>query len=336
MKHSLRITILLLALVWALAWIASGRGGAPQSAADDSAPPEEDAAPEEIAAPGAHDSAQTLRVSIGGAVQEMDMGTYLLGVLRAEMPASFEIEALKAQAIAARTYTRYRMENGGSANHPEADACDNINCCKAYQSAEEAAAGWGAEASRYEAKLARAVAETDGEVLLYDGRPILAVFFSSAGGSTQGAGDVWMSDLPYLQSVESPEDETLVPNYYSVSRFSAQEVKNAVLARYPQADFSGSAAGWIDAIERNEAGYVASVRIGGVQLRGNDLRMLLSLRSPCFTVEYEDGTFTFRVTGYGHGVGMSQYGANAMAQQGYTAEEIASHYFSGASVGYCE
>ena len=262
------------------------------------------------------------------------MGTYLLGVLRAEMPASFEEEALKAQAIAARTYTLYRIRGGGSANHPDADACDDHTCCKAYLSAEQAAANWGSMAVYYEEKLARAVSETDGEVILYDGAPILAVFFSSADGSTQGAGDVWMNDLPYLQKVDSPETEELVPNYYSVATFTAAEFKSLVLAAKPDADLSGSPEGWIRDIVRNDSDYVASVTVGGVKLRGNDLRTILSLRSPSFTVECKDNAFTFHVTGYGHGVGMSQYGANILAKQGLSAEEIVQHYFSNTTIGY--
>ncbi len=262
------------------------------------------------------------------------MGTYLLGVLRAEMPASFEEEALKAQAIAARTYTLYRIRGGGSANHPDADACDDHTCCKAYINAEQAAANWGSMAVYYEEKLARAVSETDGEVILYDGAPILAVFFSSADGSTQGAGDVWMNDLPYLQKVDSPETEELVPNYYSVATFTAAEFKSLILAAKPDADLSGSPEGWIRDIVRNDSDYVASVTVGGVKLRGNDLRTILSLRSPSFTVEYKNNAFTFHVTGYGHGVGMSQYGANILAKQGLSAEEIVQHYFSNTTVGY--
>ena len=262
------------------------------------------------------------------------MGTYLLGVLRAEMPASFEEEALKAQAIAARTYTLYRIRGGGSANHPDADACDDHTCCKAYLSAEQAAANWGSMAIYYEEKLARAVSETDGEVILYDGAPILAVFFSSADGSTQGAGDVWLNDLPYLQKVSSPETEELVPNYYSVSTFTAAEFKSLFLAAKPDADLSGNPDGWIRDIVRNASDYVASVTVGGIKLRGNDLRTILSLRSPSFTVAYKDGSFTFHVTGYGHGVGMSQYGANILAKQGLSAEEIVQHYFSNTTVGY--
>ena len=270
LKQLLRITILLIGLIWILAWAAAGRFDDTPNTQDGSESPLPSG---EIAAPGERDSAKTLRVQIQGEVQEMDMGTYLLGVLRAEMPASFEEEALKAQAIAARTYTLYRIRGGGSANHPDADACDDHTCCKAYINAEQAAANWGSMAVYYEEKLARAVSETDGEVILYDGAPILAVFFSSADGSTQGAGDVWMNDLPYLT-------------------------------------------------------------VGGVKLRGNDLRTILSLRSPSFTVEYKDNAFTFHVTGYGHGVGMSQYGANILAKQGLSAEEIVQHYFSNTTVGY--
>ena len=331
LKQLLRITILLIGLIWILAWAAAGRFDDTPNTQDGSESPPTSG---EIAAPGERDSAKTLRVQIQGEVQEMDMGTYLLGVLRAEMPASFEEEALKAQAIAARTYTLYRIRGGGSANHPNADACDDHTCCKAYLSAEQAASNWGSMAVYYEEKLARAVSETDGEVLLYDGVPILAVFFSSADGSTQGAGDVWMSDLPYLQSVSSPENEELVPNYYSTASFTAGEFRSLILQSYPDADLSGDAGTWVRDIMRNDSDYVASVTVGGIKMRGNDLRTALSLRSPSFTVEYKDNTFTFHVTGYGHGVGMSQYGANALAKEGYSAEEIVQHYFSGAAVGY--
>ena len=303
LKQLLRITIVLIGLIWILAWAAAGRFDDTPNTQDGSESPLPSG---EIAAPGERDSAKTLRVQIQGEVQEMDMGTYTL----------------------------YRIRGGGSANHPDADACDDHTCCKAYLSAEQAAANWGSMAVYYEEKLARAVSETDGEVILYDGAPILAVFFSSADGSTQGAGDVWMNDLPYLQKVDSPETEELVPNYYSVATFTAAEFKSLILAAKPDADLSGSPEGWIRDIVRNDSDYVASVTVGGVKLRGNDLRTILSLRSPSFTVEYKDNAFTFHVTGYGHGVGMSQYGANILAKQGLSAEEIVQHYFSNTTVGY--
>ncbi len=334
LKHYLRLLILLLGLFWILAWAAAGHGTEVTEAAPEGEVDSPPASTADSVSPGERDSARTLRVLHGGEITEMDMGTYLLGVLRAEMPASFEEEALKAQAIAARTYTLYRIRGGGSVNHPDADACDDITCCKAYKTATQAAEDWGGMAVYYEEKLARAVSETDGEIILYDGAPILAVFFSSADGSTQGAGDVWLTDLPYLQKADSPENEELVPNYYSVAVFSASELKALLLAAQPDCDLSGSPEGWIRDIVRNESDYVSSITVGGVKLRGNDLRMILSLRSPSFTVSFADGTFTFHVTGYGHGVGMSQYGANTLAKQGFTAEEIVGHYFSGTSIGY--
>jgi len=329
MKHDMRMLLLPLLLLWGLAWVAAGRSGV----LPDAVPPEEAAAEARAEAARRSDRETSLRVLRGGTAEEMSMDDYLTGVLRAEMPASFEEEALKAQAIAARTYTLYKMAHGPIANHPDADACDDINCCKAFQSAEDAAADWGGMALYYEEKLRRAVTETDGQVIRYDGEPILAVFCSSTNGHTQNAGAVWQSDLPYLQSVSSPEDETLVPNYYSVATFSADELRALVRAARPDADFSGAPEGWITDVERNDAGFVTTLRVGGAALRGNELRSILSLRSPSFSVETDGGTFTFRVTGYGHGVGMSQYGANALAKQGMSAEEILTHYFSGAVVG---
>lgn len=326
MKHYIRMFVLLFALLWVLAWSAARQAKGAEKG-------EETPIAQSLEQPADADAARMLRVLHGGEIEEMSMENYLRGVLRAEMPASFEFEALKAQAIAARTYTLYRMQFGEIAAHPDADACDNINCCKAYMTAETASEGWGDMAVYYEEKIDRAVSETDGQVVLYGGEPILAVFCSSVGGGTQNAGAVWMSDLPYLQSVSSPESEELVPNYYSVVTFSAEEFKALVRGRYPNADFSGSCGSWIGGIERNDAGYVTSVRVGGVRMRGNDLRAVLSLRSPCFTIEIKDSAFTFRVTGYGHGVGMSQYGANALAKSGAGCEEILTHYYTGTAIG---
>ena len=325
MKHQIRMAALLLAALWSLAWSAAGRAPEPRTAQESEEITQQTAA-------ATADAQRTLRILHGGAVEEMDMRAYLIGVLRAEMPASFELEALKAQAIAARTYTLYKMRGGPIAAHPDADACDDITCCKAYCTAEQAAAQWGERAAEYEDKLARAVDETDAQVVCYGGEPILAVFCSSTNGHTQNAGAVWSHDLPYLQSVTSPEREELVPNYYSMETFAAEDFRERILAAYPAAQLSSAATGWITDIARSEAGFVTSLSVGGVRLRGNELRTLLGLRSPAFTVEAADDALTFRVTGYGHGVGMSQYGANILAQQGMSCTEILEHYFTGATV----
>ena len=283
--------------------------------------------------PGEADSAVTIRVKLGDAVQEMDLDTYLQGVLRAEMPASFEEEALKAQAVAARTETLYKVENGPVANHPEADICDDVNCCQAFLPAETAEKNWGKQAKKYAAKIAAAVRETDGMVILYEDEPILAAFFSSASGRTNPSGDVWVNDLPYLRSVQSPEGENEVPNYYSVASFSPEEFREIFLAAHPEADLDGAPEDWISAAERSDSDMVLSIVIGGVKVKGTEVRALFSLRSAAFTVAAEEGEIVFRVTGYGHGVGMSQYGANVMAAEGSTWREILEWYYTGVTIG---
>ena len=331
MQKSIAISLVLIFLLFFLPWLWSGaeRGESltdPPSAGDTADTGEE--IPQ-----GEHDSARILRILLGDEVVEMTMADYLAGVVRAEMPASFEEEALKAQAVAARTYTLYKMEGGGSANHPEADACDDINCCKAYKSREDAARDWGMAAAVYEEKIQRAVAETDGEVILYDSQPVLAVFHSSSAGVTRPSGEVWQQDLPYLQSVSSPEGEDTVPNYHTTVSFSLTEFKALFISHYPTANLSGSPANWFTNIQQTENGSVLSLQVGGISVAGTELRTLLGLRSAAFTISFAEDTVEFSVTGYGHGVGMSQYGANVLAQEGKTYVEILTHYYTGTTVG---
>lgn len=278
------------------------------------------------------DRERLLRIKRGETVEQMDMQTYLLGVLRAEMPAAFEEEALKAQAVAARTFTVYHMENGGMAAHPDADACDDVNCCKAFMSAEEAAEKWGKNAARYEKKLAAAVEKTDGEIIRYDGKAILAVFCSSTDGHTQNAAAVWQHDLPYLQSVESPESEEFVPDWRTEVSFTADDFKAAILAAHPECSLSGDCTGWIRDLQRNDAGYVTDLTVGDLSLRASEVRKILGLRSCAFSVTASGNTLTFSVCGYGHGVGMSQYGAQVMALQGSSYRDILSHYYCGTTL----
>ena len=332
MRKSFAISFVLLFLLFFLPWLWGDFGGE-----DALLPPSTDSDTGEDSLPATvHDSAYTLRVQIQGEVVEMDMETYLMGVVRAEMPASFEEEALKAQAVAARTYTIHKIEGGGSPNHPDADACDQVSCCKAYRSAEEAAASWGLSTTMYEEKIRRAVAETDGQVVLYEGSPILAAFHSSSAGATCNVEDVWQSSLPYLRSVASPETEELVPNYYSKETFTLTQFKELFIANYPTAKLSGSPSDWFTNIHQTENGLVQSLQVGGITVTGGELRTLLGLRSASFTISFTDDTVVFSVTGYGHGVGMSQYGANIRAQQGKTYEEILTYYYTGTTVGVYE
>lgn len=282
---------------------------------------------------GERDSAQILRVMIGDEVVTMDMGTYLTGVVRSEMPAVFEVEALKAQAVAARTYTLYKMENGGSSNHPQADACDNINCCKAYMDFAAAAENWGESASLYEEKIRDAVRSTDGQCILYEGLPILAVFHSSSAGATLDAAAVWSESLPYLVSVSSPEDGETVPGYYSSATFPISVLRSLLEAELPEADLSSAPTDWFTGIRQTPSGAVTELNVGGVNVSGNRLRTILGLRSPSFTISFDEGNVTFSVIGYGHGVGMSQYGANVLASAGMDYREILAWYYTGTTVG---
>jgi stage II sporulation protein D len=285
----------------------------------------------EILPPGEIDSKEKVRVLLDGGVQEMPMNEYLQGVVRAEMPASFEQEALCAQAVAARTYTLYKIVTGG--NHgDEADVCGDPTCCQAYLGLDSAKKNWGDDAERYEAKIENAVSATDGQTILYGGEPILAVFHSSSAGRTKSSGEVWSQDLPYLQSVSSPEIGGEIPNYFSRVEFTAAEFKKLFLAAHPEADFSGGAEGWVRDLTVTEGTNVDTVTIGGVTVRGAEVRTIFSLRSASFETEVQDGKLVFFVTGYGHGVGMSQYGANEMAKEGSDWQEIISHYYTGVTI----
>lgn len=274
----------------------------------------------------------SLRVLRNGQVAEMALEDYLVGVVRAEMPASFEPEALKAQATAARTYTLHKIRTGGS-HGGDADICTDATCCQAYMDEETALSLWGEQAEEFRQKTARAIEETAGQVILYGGEPVLAVFHSSSAGLTRPAGEVWSNDLPYLQAVVSAETSATVPDYYSRAEFSAEGFKQAVLTAYPAADFSGSINGWLKNAVRDEAGSVKTLEVGGLTLRGNQLRTALGLRSACFDWEVQDSRLVFFVTGYGHGVGLSQYGANQMAKEGAGWKEILMHYYTGVTVG---
>lgn len=281
---------------------------------------------------GERDGTVTLRVLRGDTVETMDLGTYLTGVVRAEMPASFEAEALKAQTVAARTYTLYKMRQGG--NHGDtADLCTDPNCCQAYLEEERARVNWGDQADIYERKIEEAVRATDGQAVLYGGEPILAVFHSSSAGRTRAAGEVWVKDLPYLQAVDSPESGASIPNYYSRVEIPQEEFRKRAHALWPEAELSDEAECWLSQAVTDEAGSVATLRVGGVEVKGTELRSALGLRSACFTWEVQKEKLVFFVTGYGHGVGLSQYGANRMAESGATWKEILTHYYTGVTVG---
>lgn len=269
------------------------------------------------------DAARLVRVLLeDGSVEEQTMADYLWRVVAAEMPASFHPDALCAQAVCARTYTL------ASGRHSNADVCTSSACCQAYLHPDEAAARWGDANDLYRDKIAAAVSATDGVVAAHQGSPIQAVFFSSSTAWTEDAVAVWGSQLPYLVSVPSPEGEG-VPNYTTTVTLSAEEVSRRVLAFRPQADLSGPAESWFTGAAYTQSGRVATLTVGGISLTGGEARTLFGLRSTCFTLTCGADGFVFSVTGYGHGVGMSQYGANTMAEAGTAWPEILTHYYTG-------
>lgn len=305
-------------------------GGAYLAAGGPAAEPEP-AAPETAAVH--HDRDVTLTIQDGDTTEQMTLERYLTGVVRGEMPASFEMEALRAQAAAERSYVYYQLAAGRKDAHPDADFCTDHTCCSAYLSETAAKEKWGGDFAPWNTRVEQAVSDTDGQVVLYNGRPILAVFHSSSAGRTAAAGDVWSGDLPYLVSVDSPEGEETVPNYYSTVTFTAAEAKEKLLAAYPELKLSGTPDRWFGAAAENGSGRVETVSVGGTDIEGTELRRIFGLRSACFTVAADSESVTFRVTGYGHGVGMSQYGANQLAREGKTWQEILEWYYTGATVG---
>lgn len=280
----------------------------------------------------ASDQNHTLRLWKDGAAVELSVEEYLQGVLRGEMPAAFHQEALKAQTVAERTYLYYQMEAGAKASHPQADVCTDPGCCTAYLTEEAAREKWGAAFEECNEKILEAVSATDGQVMYYGGEPIMAVFHSSSAGVTATSGEVWTADLPYLVSVESPESAETVPNYYSVNTFSAEEFRKKFSAAYPAAKWGEKVSEWVGDVVRTDTGRVESATVGGITVTGQELRSIFSLRSTSFTIEAGED-ITFRVTGYGHGVGMSQYGANTLAQEGKTWQEILQWYYTGITIG---
>ena len=321
MRRSAAAALVLTVLLFGGAYLAAGKHPAQETEPDGGAVREQ-------SAQGQKDGGVQLAVKNGDAVEIMALDVYLQGVVRGEMPASFELEALKAQAAAERTYIYYQLAAGRKEAHPNADVCTDPSCCNAWLSEEAAREKWGGDFDGWESRIEEAVAATDGQVALYDGQPILAVFHSSSAGKTAGAGDVWSGDMPYLRSVDSPEGEETVPNYYSAAEFTAAEAKALLAQAHPELTFSGGPDKWFGAVEKDESGRVGTVEVCGAPLRGVEVRRIFSLRSACFTIDAAADRVTFRVTGYGHGVGMSQYGANELARQGRTWQEILLWYYA--------
>lgn len=261
------------------------------------------------------DSTVSLRVLIGEVVTEMSLHDYLVGVLAAEMPSDFPTEALKAQTVAARTFA-LRQANAGK--HLTADVCANPGCCQGWSSAVCAT------------HLA-AVNSTDGLVATYHDALIDATYFSCSGSRTESALAVWGSDIPYLQSVESP-GEASAPRYTESILFDAQYFAERLRSAYPEISLDGTPKDWFGKITYTRGGGIDTAIIGGIEINGLRLRSLLSLRSTNISFHINENDIEITTYGFGHRVGMSQYGAKAMAEQGNDFEQILKHYYQGIEV----
>lgn len=258
----------------------------------------------------------TIRVQAeDGTVIPMELEAYLVGVVSAEMPAAFETEALKAQAVVARTYTLRRV--GSNSKHPDADICMNPECCQGYKAEQEYA-----ETQR----IREAVASTAGLVLTYNGELIEATYFSSSGGRTEDALAVWGSDIPYLRATDSPEED-YADRYLETVTVTGEEFASA-LGISPE----GPCSGWLGEVTYTNGGGIDTMVIADQVFRGTELRKLLGLRSTAFLMTAVGDHITITTRGYGHRVGMSQYGAEAMAVDGATFQEILSHYYQGTTL----
>lgn len=280
------------------------------------------------------DAQRKVTVWVGDKQMELTMEEYLYGVLKAEMPASFPEEALKAQAVAARTYTIHKQwlyEKGAAPaeSHKGAQMCSDYHHCKAYslKSAEEL---WGKDAEFYEKKVKAAIAETDGIYMTYNAEPIVAVFHAASGPKTEKASDVWGGEYPYLNAVESPGGEHS-PRYYGEVTVSLAEFQKKMAAAFG-CNLEGDSTNWVKGYSRSESGGVQTVNIGGVDCKGTVMRTTFGLNSTNFEVKMGKTDVVFSTVGYGHGVGMSQYGARALALEGKRFDEILTWYYQGVTL----
>ena len=253
------------------------------------------------------------------------------GVLVGEVPATYDIEALKAQAVVARTYTLYKLKNNPNI-HENADICDSPSCCQAWISKEDRFEKWNEnERESNWNKIVNAVDNTSKTIITYNGEPINAFFHSNSGGSTETVANVWGGeDYPYLQSVETSGEEGY-RQYKSQVTFSREELVEKLKEVYPEIEINFDEENAIQIIEYTDSGRVKTIKFGNTNISGIEARTIFELKSAKFSVDVGE-QITFNVIGYGHGVGLSQTGADAMAKTGATAEQIIKHYYTGVEI----
>lgn len=270
--------------------------------------------------------------------QEMNLEEYIKEVVAAEMPADFSMEALKAQAVAARTFAYGRMSGVYSSKqgvHDGADVCTESTHCQAWMEKEASMKKWSVLfASRNWGKIEKAVNDTKGLIVVYQGGIANTLFHASSAEKTESVEEVWSgSPVPYLQSVESSGEESS-KGYVTTKSLNMEQMLEKLREKYPEVEFSkDDIFESIKILDYTVGGRVKTLRIGEITMKGTEFRTLFGLRSACFTIEQDEGDkLKVTTTGHGHGVGMSQWGADSLAKKGGTFKEILEHYYRGANV----
>ena len=255
-----------------------------------------------------------------GIIKELPFEEYIKGVVAGEMPSTFELEALKAQAVASRSYAMYQMT---ATKNKEYDVV-NTTANQVYLTDEELKNNWKEDYPKKINKIKRAIAETNGEYLTYDGQIVNAMFFSTSVGATENSEEVFVSALPYLRSVDSKWDEQS-PAYTDTYTFTLEEF-------YKKLNLPFSQKLKIEVIEKTSTGRTKTLKINNEGMQGRDFATKLSLRSNYFDIVQNQNNITITTKGFGHGVGMSQYGANGMAKEGYKYDQILKHYYKNTEI----
>lgn len=255
-----------------------------------------------------------------GIINEVPFEDYIKGVVAGEMPATFELEALKAQAVASRSYAMYQMT---ATKDKEYDVL-NTTANQVYLTDQELKENWKEEYPEKINKIKEAIAETSGEYLTYEGKVINAMFFSTSVGATENSEEVFVSALPYLRSVDSKWDEAS-PAYTDTYTFTLEEFYKKLKLQYNQTLT-------IEVTSKTSTGRTRTLKINGTEINGRDLATKLNLRSNYFDIVQNENNVTITTKGFGHGVGMSQYGANGMAKEGYKYDQILKHYYQNTEI----
>ncbi|MCR6112335.1 stage II sporulation protein D [Bacillus sp. A301a_S52] len=261
-------------------------------------------------------------------IENVPLEEYIVGVVASEMPASYEMEALKAQALTARTYLIRQLLEGGDLNLPKGADVTDTELHQVFQNEAELEEAWGGDFDWKISRIRQAVYETEGQVITYGGEPITATFFSTSNGYTENSEEYWENEIPYLRSVESPWDIES-PRYKDKREFTIEEIETRLQVTIQDSDL-----GEINA--RTTGGRVAELTIDGHTFSGREIREALELDSSDFTWEIKGDKVVIETRGWGHGVGMSQFGADGMAREGYSYEDIIYYYYNGVTIEEAE